>query len=122
MTVMRSAQCNAGQCSGWQKNCEAEYERSVIFGANLGATKNGCRLLNIRTVTIRELHLNTRTLVCAAGRQKITITDRGRPIALLKTLDEPDLVGKPFSRRDIRKMPKSKVDSTIYVSQDRDRR
>jgi len=49
------------------------------------------------------------------------ITDRGRPIALLKALDESDLVGKPFPRHNIRKMPKSNVDSTIYVSQDRDR-
>ena len=82
----------------------------------------GAKLLNMRTVTIRELHLNTLNLVRAAARQKIIITDRGRPIALLKTLDEPDLVGKLFPRRDIRKMPKSKVDSTIYVAQGRDRR
>ena len=119
---MRSAHCNAGQCSAWQENCDAEYERCVICGANLVATKNGCQFLNMQTVTIRELHLNTRKLVRAAARQKIIITDRGRPIALLKALDEPDLVGKPFPRRDIRKMPKSKVDSTIYVSQDRDGR
>lgn len=75
----------------------------------------------MQTVTIRELHLNIRELVRAAARQKIIITDR-RPIALLKALDEADLVGKPFPRRHIRKMPKSKVDSTIYVSQDRDGR
>ena len=76
----------------------------------------------MRTVTIRELHLNTGKLVRAAARQKIIITDRGGPIALLKALDEPDLVGKPFPWRDIRKMLKSQVDSTIYVSQDRDGR
>jgi antitoxin (DNA-binding transcriptional repressor) of toxin-antitoxin stability system len=76
----------------------------------------------MRTATIHELHLNTRKLVRAAAGQKITITDRGGPIVLLKALDRPDLVGKPFPRRDIRKMPKSKMDSTIYASQDRDRR
>jgi len=107
--------------SAWQENCEAEYGRCVICGANLVATKNGGQFLNMQNVTIRELHLNTRKLIGAAACQKIIINDRGRPIALLKALDEPDLVGKPLPRPDIRKMPQRKVDSTIYVSQDRDR-
>jgi antitoxin (DNA-binding transcriptional repressor) of toxin-antitoxin stability system len=76
----------------------------------------------MRTATIHELHMNTGKLVPAAAHEKIIITDRCRPIALLKALDGPDLVGKPFPRREIRKMPKSKVDSTIYVSQDHDGR
>ena len=86
------------------------------------ATNNGCQLLNMRTATIHELHMNTGKLVRAAAHEKIIITERGQPVALLKAVDGPDLVGKPFPRRDIRKMPKSKVDSTIYVSQDRDGR
>jgi antitoxin (DNA-binding transcriptional repressor) of toxin-antitoxin stability system len=76
----------------------------------------------MRTATIRELQMNTGKLVRAAAHQKIIITDHGQPIALLKALDGPDLVGKPFPKRDIRKMPKSDVDSTLYVSQDRDGR
>ena len=76
----------------------------------------------MRTATIRELQMNTGKLVRAAAHQKIIITDRGQPIALLKALDGPDLLGKPFPKRDIRKMPKSDVDSTLYVSQDRDGR
>ena len=76
----------------------------------------------MRTATIRELQMNTGKLVRAAAHQKIIITDRGQPIALLKAMDGPDLVGKPFPKRDIRKMPKSDVDSTLYVSQDRDGR
>ena len=76
----------------------------------------------MRTATIRELQMNTGKLVRTAAHQKIIITDRGQPIALLKALDGPELVGKPFPKRDIRKMPKSDVDSTLYVSQDRDGR
>jgi len=43
-------------------------------------------------------------------------------VAVLKSAKTADLVGKPFPKRDIRKMPKSDIDSTIYVSQDRDGR
>ena len=76
----------------------------------------------MRTATIHKLHMNTGKLARAAAHQKIIITERGQPVALLKAVDGPGLVGKPFPRRDIPKMLKSKVDSTIYVSQDRDRR
>lgn len=76
----------------------------------------------MRTATIRELHMNTGKLVRAAAQEKIIITHRGQLVALLKALDGPDLVGKPFPKRDIRKMPKSSVDSTIYASWDRDGR
>jgi len=76
----------------------------------------------MRTATIHELHTNTGKLAGAGAREKIIIAERGQPVALLKAVNGPDLVGKPFPRRDIRKMPKSKVNSTIYVSQDRDGR
>jgi hypothetical protein len=41
---------------------------------------------------------------------------------VLKSVKAADLIGKPFPKRDIRKMPKVKGDSTDYVSQDRDGR
>ncbi len=76
----------------------------------------------MRTATIRELHMNTGKLVRASAHEKIIIKDRGRPVAVLKRLDGPDLEGKPFPKRDIRKMPKAKGDSTEYVSRDREGR
>ena len=76
----------------------------------------------MRTVTIAELHRHTGRLVRASIDEKIVITDHGRAVALLKRLDAPDLVGKPFPKRDIRKMPKSDIDSTIIISRDRDGR
>ena len=76
----------------------------------------------MRTATIHKLHMNTGKLVRAAAHEKIIITERGQPVALLKAVDGPDLVGKPFPRRDIRKMPKVPGDSTVYISEDRDGR
>ena len=76
----------------------------------------------MKTVTIRELHTKTGKLVRAAAHEKIIITDRGQPIALLEKVEGPDLVGKPFPKRDISQLPKMEGDSTDYVSQDRDGR
>ena len=76
----------------------------------------------MKTATIRELHMNTGKLVRASAHENIVITDRGQAVAVLKSANTADLVGKPFPKRDIRKMPKSDIDSTIYVSQDRDGR
>jgi prevent-host-death family protein len=76
----------------------------------------------MKTVTIRELHMKTGELVRASAHENILITERGRGVALLRGASGADLIGKPFPKRDRRKMPRSKIDSTIYVSQDRDGR
>lgn len=76
----------------------------------------------MRTATIRELHMNTGKLVRESVREKIVITERGQPIALLKKLEPAELVGKPFPKRDLRKMPRVSVDSAILISEDRDER
>ena len=76
----------------------------------------------MKTATIRELHMNTGKFVRASAHENILITDRGEAVAVLKRAKAADLIGKPFPKRDIRKMPKSNIDSTIYVSQDRDGR
>jgi antitoxin (DNA-binding transcriptional repressor) of toxin-antitoxin stability system len=76
----------------------------------------------MKTATIRELHMKTGELVRASAHEKIIITDRGQPVALLKRIEGPELVGKPFPKRDICRMPKVKGDSTDYISRDRDGR
>jgi antitoxin (DNA-binding transcriptional repressor) of toxin-antitoxin stability system len=76
----------------------------------------------MKTATIRELHMNTGKLVRASVHENILITDRGQAVAILKSAKAADVMGRPFPKRDIRKMPKSNVDSTIYISQDRDGR
>ena len=74
----------------------------------------------MKSVTIRELHMNTRKLVRASAHENILITKRGQAVAVLKSAKAADLVGKSFPKRDIRKMPKVPCDSTIYISEERD--
>lgn len=74
----------------------------------------------MRTVTIRDLHHRTGEVVRASAHEKILITERGRAVALLKGVQPADLAGKPFPKRDRRKMPRLQIDSTVYISQDRD--
>ena len=76
----------------------------------------------MKTATIRELHMNTGKLVRASAHESILITDRGQAVAVLRSAKAADLVGKPFPKRDIRRMPKVKGDSTDYISRDRDGR
>jgi antitoxin (DNA-binding transcriptional repressor) of toxin-antitoxin stability system len=76
----------------------------------------------MKTATIRELHMNIGKFVRASAHENILITDRGQAVAVLKSAKATDLIGRPFPRCDIRKMPKNNVDSTIYISQDRDGR
>ncbi len=81
-----------------------------------------CHIGHMRSATIRELHMNTGKLVRASVHEKIVITERGRPVALLKNVELAELGGKVFPKRDLRKMPRVRVDSTTYVSADRDAR
>lgn len=76
----------------------------------------------MKTVNIRELHLRTGEIVRLAGREQIIVTERGRPVALLKAAQAADLAGIPFPKRDLRRMPRVRVDSTVYLSEDRDGR
>jgi antitoxin (DNA-binding transcriptional repressor) of toxin-antitoxin stability system len=76
----------------------------------------------MKSITIRELHMNTGRLVRASAQENILITERGHAVAVLKRAKTADLVGKPFPKRDIRKMPKVPGDSTNYISEDRDAR
>jgi antitoxin (DNA-binding transcriptional repressor) of toxin-antitoxin stability system len=44
--------------------------------------------------------MNTGKLVRASAHERIVITERGRAVALLKGATPPDLIGKPFPKRD----------------------
>ncbi len=76
----------------------------------------------MKTVSIRDLHHRTGDVVRAATHEKILITERGRAIALLKAVHPAELGGEAFPKRDRRKLPRVRVDSTIYISEDRDAR
>jgi len=76
----------------------------------------------MRKASIRELREHTGELVRATAEGKILITERGRPVALLKAIEAADLTGKPFPKRDLRSMQKISVDSTDYIAADREGR
>ena len=75
----------------------------------------------MKTITIRDLHLNTgRWVRQAASRAPIIITDRGRKIAVLQPITAA-ATGRPLPNREtaIRKEPVIPVDSVIYQMEDR---
>ena len=47
----------------------------------------------MKSVTIRELHMNTGKVVRASAQQAILITERGQAVAVLKSAKAADLVG-----------------------------
>ena len=84
-----------------------------------------CYFVHMKRITIRELHIDTGKLVRSVSREKrLIVTDRGNPIATLVpyTLDD---AGTDFSRRKL--LPEfsaravQKGDSTLLISEDRDR-
>jgi antitoxin (DNA-binding transcriptional repressor) of toxin-antitoxin stability system len=78
----------------------------------------------MRTITIRDLHLETgRWVREAAQRRRIVVTDRGRPVAELSPFDARRS-GKPLPDREARIQRRSRieVDSTVYISDMREGR
>ena len=71
---------------------------------------------HMKTISIRELHLETgRWVRHAARRGLIVITDRGRRVAALQPFD-PAVIGRPLPNREgaIRKRSRVPVDSAVY--------
>jgi antitoxin (DNA-binding transcriptional repressor) of toxin-antitoxin stability system len=83
-----------------------------------------CHNVHMKTISIRELHLETgRWVRLAASRGPIVVTDRGRRVAALQPFD-PTVTGRPLPNREapIRKRSKVPVDSAVYQSELREDR
>lgn len=76
----------------------------------------------MKTISIKELHAETGRWVRAAKKQTIIVTDRGEKVATLQPHVEEEKPRPVFTGRDWSKLPASPVDSTIYISEDRDGR
>ena len=76
----------------------------------------------MKTISIRELHAHTGRFVREAQHEAIRVTDRGREVAVLKGSTPAEAAGKPFPRRRLASLPRVRVDSAVYISQERDRR
>lgn len=77
----------------------------------------------MKQISIRDLHSNTGKWVRRAAQQEeIIVTDRGRPVAALVPFDR-EKRGKPLPNRwkQVQKMQRIPVDSSVYISEMRDR-
>lgn len=80
------------------------------------------RFAFVKTISIEELHELTGAYVRAAQQEPIAIADGGRQVAVLKPLLGAELEGKPFPVRDPASLPKVAVETSRYISEDRDGR
>jgi prevent-host-death family protein len=79
----------------------------------------------MKTISIRELHLETgRWVRHAASQGPVVVTDRGRRVAALQSFDASAASGRPLPDREaaIRKRSRVPVDSAVYQSQLREDR
>ena len=58
----------------------------------------------------------------AASHEPIVITERGHPVAVLKSAATAEIAGRPLPKRSLASMPKVKADSTALISEERDAR
>jgi antitoxin (DNA-binding transcriptional repressor) of toxin-antitoxin stability system len=90
------------------------------------AARSGCdtlRHIEMKTVSIRDLHARTGALVREAARRPLLITDRGRLLAVIQAPTALLKQGVALPNREafIAKLPKQKSDSAALVGDDRDR-
>ena len=81
--------------------------------------KEMCHNVHMKTISIRELHLQTgRWVRRAASRGPIVVTDRGRRVAALQPF-EASMTGRPLPNREaaIRKRSAIPVDSVVYQAE-----
>jgi prevent-host-death family protein len=83
-----------------------------------------CHNVHMKTISIRELHLNTgRWVRHAASRGPVVVTDRGRRVAALQPFD-PTVAGRPLPNREaaIRRRSRIPVGSAVYQAELREGR
>jgi hypothetical protein len=74
----------------------------------------------MKTVSIKKLHETTGKWVREARDEMLVITDRGQRVAVMKAYSEAEIAGRPFPKRDVRRLPAVDVDSKELISDDRD--
>jgi antitoxin (DNA-binding transcriptional repressor) of toxin-antitoxin stability system len=76
----------------------------------------------MKVITIRDLHQHTGKFVRQAQKEVIFVTDRGQQVAVLKGISVAETTGKPFPKRKLSSLPRVSIDSTVYISEERDAR
>ena len=77
----------------------------------------------MKIVTVEELHAATEWYVATVAETPVLITKHGQPVAVLRKAQALDQTGKPLPNREawIARLPRTDLDSTRVVSEDRDR-
>ena len=76
----------------------------------------------MKTISIEELHQQTGAYVRAAQQEPILIADGNQQVVVLKPLRGAAMTGKPFPVRDLASLPKVQVETSRYISEERDAR
>ena len=78
--------------------------------------------MNMKRISIRDLHLHTGQYVRQAAEEGLIVTDRGRTVAILAPVGQ-EAGGAPLPDREslIRRLPRLRVDSTALISEERQR-
>lgn len=109
----------------WKLNADNAVETSLeifrtISAAGVCDKCAMCHIGHMKEVSIRELHQHTGKFVRQALKEPIIVTDRGEQIAVLKSLSSAEISGKPFPKRKLSSLPQVRIDSTVYISEERD--
>lgn len=78
----------------------------------------------MKTISVEDLHEQTGQLVELAAHEDIVVVQRGQPLAILKRFPDTVQWQRHWAEREqkLATLPEIDVDSTDYVSQDRDGR
>jgi hypothetical protein len=78
----------------------------------------------MKTISVEELHEQTDRIINQAGQDTMVVTRNGRPQAILKPYPGEDSLKEYWAERErtLTQMPKMTVDTSEYISQDRDGR
>jgi antitoxin (DNA-binding transcriptional repressor) of toxin-antitoxin stability system len=76
----------------------------------------------VKTISIKQLHAETGRWVRAAKTAPVIVTDRGEKVAALVPHHPAGLPKPVFSLESRGFRPKLPVDSTLFISEDRDGR
>ena len=78
----------------------------------------------MKTISIEELHEQTERIIDQAAQDTMVVTRNGRPQAILKPYPDEDSLKHYWAEREqiLTRLPQMTVDSSEYISQDRDGR
>lgn len=78
----------------------------------------------MKTVSIEELHDQTDRVISQAARDTLVVTRNGRPQAILKPYPDEASLKQYWAEREriLARVPEMTVDTSEYISQDRDGR